>query len=246
MHSLFSNSDFMMREYLKINTLSKLTPLFSHDQKWSNVFKKFSKSSCFESLESELISEYASHHCFPPPQYIFRSFELSPLKKTKVVILGQDPYHGFGLADGLAFSVPNGMKAPPSLKNIFKEMSDDIGGGGRETDLSSIAEQGVLLLNTCLTVRNSEAGSHRGLGWEVLIDLIIEQLNDHDKPVCFILWGKDAIGFEKRIDSTKHKIFKSVHPSPLSAYRGFFGSKPFSNVNNAMIELGYNEINWLM
>ena len=245
MNSLFWDNDFEMRGELKIRSLREITPLFSDDSHWCNVFEKFSKSPRFENFESDLIREYSSNYCFPQPKNIFRALELSPLKNTKVVILGQDPYHGVGQADGLAFSVPNGVKAPPSLRNIFKEMADDLG-GGRATDLTSIAIQGVLLLNTCLTVRMSDAGSHKGLGWEVLIDLIIEELNNHDKPICFILWGNDAIGFEKSIDSNKHRIFKSVHPSPLSAYRGFFGSKPFSNVNNALIELGYNEINWLM
>ena len=236
----------MIHEGLKIKSLTHLFEPLLKTPGWDNVFAKFSKSTRFESLESLLKEEYSSNHCFPEPKNIFRALQLTPLCQTRVVILGQDPYHGIGQADGLAFSVPHGCKSPPSLKNIFKEMSDDLGVKTRSTDLSGLANQGVLLLNTCLSVRISEAGSHKGKGWELLIDLIFEELNKREKGICFVLWGKDAQSFESKVDLTKNKVFKSVHPSPLSAYRGFFGSKPFTNVNNALIELGHNEINWLM
>ncbi len=245
MYSLFEDSDFGIHERLIIKSLRDLISQIPTSKGWSNVFKKFSNSSHFERFERFLIDEYSSNYCFPKPENIFRAFKLTGLEDVKVVILGQDPYHGIGQADGLAFSVPERVKTPPSLRNIFVELSDDIG-GARSTDLSNLANQGVLLLNSCLSVRSSEAGSHRDKGWELLIYLVLQEINEYKSGVCFILWGKDAEVLGNNVDLAKHKLFISAHPSPLSAYRGFFGSKPFSNVNNALIELGENEINWLM
>jgi uracil-DNA glycosylase len=180
------------------------------------------------------------------PKNILRALRLTPLEQVRVVILGQDPYHTYGLADGLAFSVPNNATIPPSLRNILKEMNTDLGVGKRVSDFSDLASQGVLLLNTVLTVRATEPASHSGWGWEQLVEMMIKGVNDLPDGVCFILWGKHADKFRVLLDDKKHKIFSSPHPSPLSSYRGFFGSRPFSNVNNALIELGFDEINWLM
>ena len=245
MHSLFDDSEFEVGESLKINSLSELTEPLVKNSDWSKVFQNFIKSEEFAVLDKYLVEEYSHAYCFPEPSNIFKAFNLTPLNEVRVVILGQDPYHGMGQADGLAFSVKNGLKTPPSLRNILSEMNTDLGSNRVSTDLVDLATQGVLLLNTCLTVRNSEAGSHRGMGWEKLIDLTLKELND-GQAKCFILWGKDADNLGRNLDVQKHKVFKSAHPSPLSAYRGFFNSKPFSNVNNALIELGYDEINWVL
>ncbi len=245
MNQLFDSSDFEVPDALKIRNLNDLVRGVELQCKWEDVFSNFMDSIEFFDLNNFVVSEYSTHLCFPKPNDIFRALQLTPLDDVRVVILGQDPYHGAGQADGLAFSIPNGIKTPPSLRNILKELDSDIG-GIRSTDLTSLAEQGVLLLNTSLTVRNSDAGSHRGRGWEKLIDLILKKLNEQNRCICFVLWGKAAANHENYIDETRHVIFKSAHPSPLSAYRGFFGSKPFSNVNNALRELGHDEINWLM
>ncbi|MBI49500.1 MAG: uracil-DNA glycosylase [Crocinitomicaceae bacterium] len=246
MKSLFENIDFEPPESLKIKSLASLVENLPKSSKWMKILGSFSETEDFSRLEDFLISEYSSNYCFPKPDQIFRSLQLTPFENVRVVILGQDPYHGMGQADGLAFSVPNGVKTPPSLRNIIVEMGNDIGGELRSTDLSSLSAQGILLLNTCLTVRNSAPGSHRGKGWETLINSILTELNNGRNRICFVLWGKDAEILGGKLDAQKHKVFKSAHPSPLSAHRGFFGSKPFSNVNKALIELGFDEINWLM
>ena len=163
----------------------------------------------------------------------------------KVVILGQDPYHGFGQAHGLSFSVQKGTLLPPSLRNIYKELQEDLGGElSTEGDLSHWAKQGVLLLNTVLTVEEGNANSHKGMGWERLTNRLIESLNELNHPVIFILWGKPAQDKEKLITNPSHVILKAPHPSPLSAYRGFFGSKPFSKVNEILIQQGQTPICW--
>jgi uracil-DNA glycosylase len=177
--------------------------------------------------------------------HIFEALEKTPYEKVKVVILGQDPYHGMNQAHGLSFSVQPGVKIPPSLKNIYKELADDLGiPPVTHGYLTSWAEQGVLLLNTVLTVREGQAYSHRGKGWEQLTDAIIQKLNEREQPIVFILWGKPAQQKMTMIDTQKHIIIRSVHPSPLSAHRGFFGSKPFSKTNDALIALGETPINW--
>lgn len=176
---------------------------------------------------------------------IFTAFNLTPFEKIKVVILGQDPYHGKGQAQGLAFSVPEGMLLPPSLRNILLEYHDDLGYVmPSRGDLSKWAEEGVFLLNTVLTVRAGEAHSHKGRGWETFTDAVIRLISDKKENVVFILWGKPAQDKSKLIDESKHLILKAPHPSPLSSYRGFFGSKPFTKTNTYLIEHGIKEIDW--
>lgn len=171
---------------------------------------------------------------FPPKDKVFRAFELCAFEDTRVLILGQDPYHGQGQADGLAFSVDNSVNAPPSLKNIFKELNSDIGIDRTNKNLEGIALQGVLLLNTVLTVAPNLAGSHKNIGWEEFTDSAIQALNNKQTPVVFVLWGNFAKSKIKLITNPIHHIITGVHPSPLSAYRGFFGSKPFSEINSLL------------
>lgn len=175
---------------------------------------------------------------------IYRALELTPFEKVKVVILGQDPYHEQGQANGLAFSVHHGVKAPPSLRNMFKELQDDIGGELRcDTDLSDWAEQGVLLLNTALSVVEGKANSMASL-WEAYTDRLIELIDQNKQPVIFVLWGGNAKKKSRLIKNNRGNIIESAHPSPLSAYRGFFGSKPYSKINNRLKELNLDEIKW--
>lgn len=180
------------------------------------------------------IINYIPKPYFPPKDKVFRAFELCPYDDTRVLILGQDPYHGQGQADGLAFSVDNSVNAPPSLKNIFKELNSDIGIDRTNKNLEGIALQGVLLLNTVLTVAPNLAGSHKNIGWEEFTDSAIQALNNKQTPVVFVLWGNFAKSKIKLITNPIHHIITGVHPSPLSAYRGFFGSKPFSEINSLL------------
>ncbi|MDR0899580.1 MAG: uracil-DNA glycosylase [Lactobacillaceae bacterium] len=181
-------------------------------------------------LENLINSEYQTNTVFPKKENLFKAFELTPLNQTKVVILGQDPYHEFGQAQGLSFSVPNDLKAPPSLRNIQKELVDDLG-IVHQNDLTPWAKQGVLLLNTALTVIESKANSHQGMFWEDFTKQVIELLSQKGN-VVFVLWGKNAQSYRRFVDDNKNYIISSAHPSPLSAYRGFFGSRPFSKVNS--------------
>lgn len=192
-----------------------------------------------------LDDERSEHHVFPPKEKVFAALHATSLRDTKVVILGQDPYHGPGQADGLAFSVSRDTAIPPSLRNILKELHDDTGAIiPTHGDLSSWAQQGVLLLNTTLTVRKGEAGSHYGCGWETLTDVIIRKINEKPNPVVFLLWGAHARKKKSLITQPHHVIIEGVHPSPLSAYRGFFGSKPFSRVNAVLEQAGHSPIQW--
>lgn len=211
---------------------------------WDNVFKKINENHDFSTLKETLSSRYQSGNVFPPREEIYTAFDLTPFENVKVVILGQDPYHGEGQAHGLAFSVNDGIKLPPSLRNIYKELEDDLGIKRHSGSLKDWAREGVLLLNTVLTVDESQANSHRGLGWEVFTDSVIEAVSDNLEGVVFILWGKPAQSKIKLIDTTKHHIIQSVHPSPLSAYRGFFGSKPFSQTNDYLVSQGLKAIDW--
>jgi uracil-DNA glycosylase len=229
---------------LKISSLAKLFEELLKVGGWEKVVADFMESDDFYYLTKEIESRYANATCFPAPNDILKALQLVPLEKCKVVLVGQDPYHGPGQAQGLSFSVPNNIKTPPSLRNILKERQNDLGLPHRGNDLSDWAEQGVLLLNRVLTVEMSKAGSHKGLGWEKFTENVIIAVNEKERGVCFILWGSDAQALEPFIEDKKHKIIKSVHPSPLSAYRGFFNSKPFSSVNDALKELGYDEISW--
>lgn len=182
---------------------------------------------------------------FPPAADIFNAFNLTPLSKVKVVIIGQDPYHGAGQAHGLSFSVPPGTRLPPSLKNIYKELAEDLKvPAPTEGDLRYWAEQGVLLLNAVLTVEEGKAASHRERGWERFTDQVIRILNAQKRPLIFLLWGSFAQGKAAMIQSPPHKILKAPHPSPLSAYTGFFGAKPFSKANKILAEWGEKEIDW--
>ena len=189
--------------------------------------------------------EYQTVKVFPPAQELFNAFHFTPLHEVKVVILGRDPYHNDGQAHGLCFSVKKGVETPPSLVNIYQELHDDLGCPiPKHGYLTKWAEQGVLLLNTVLTVRAHQAMSHRGKGWEHFTDAIIDAVNREDRPIVFILWGKPAGEKAARLDNPKHLILKSPHPSPLSAYRGFFGSKPFSKTNDFLQKNGVTPIDW--
>ncbi|MBS0287183.1 MAG: uracil-DNA glycosylase [Proteobacteria bacterium] len=182
---------------------------------------------------------------FPKSADIFKAFEYTPIEKVKVVILGQDPYHGVGQAHGLCFSVPPQVQLPPSLQNIYKELEDDLGiKPVKHGCLVSWATQGVLLLNSVLTVEKGLAASHQGKGWEIFTDKIISILNQQSRPIAFVLWGSYAQKKGAVIDATKHLVIKSVHPSPLSVYRGFFGSKPFSQINQFLLKTHQTPINW--
>ena len=199
----------------------------------------------YKDLREFLIKEYGSSTVYPDKYDIFNALNYTAYKDVKVVILGQDPYHEPNQAHGLSFSVKPGVTIPPSLANIYKELRDDLGCSIPNNGyLKKWADQGVLLLNTSLTVRAKEANSHRNKGWEIFTDVIISLLNKRDKPVVFILWGNNAISKEKLITNKKHYIIKSPHPSPLSVYRGFWGSKPFSKTNNFLESVGEEPIDW--
>ena len=199
----------------------------------------------YQQLQAFVQKRRAEVRVFPEEKNVFNALKLTPFESVKVVILGQDPYHGFGQAHGLSFSVQKGTPLPPSLKNIYKELQEDIGGElPIEGDLSHWAKQGVLLLNTVLTVEEGNANSHKGKGWERLTNRLIESLNELKHPVIFILWGKPAQDKEKLITNPNYVLLKAPHPSPLSAYRGFFGSKPFSKVNDILIQQGQTPICW--
>lgn len=212
---------------------------------WQEVLKDEFEAPYYQQLRQFLKKEYQEQVVFPEMNHIWEAFEWTPYDKVKVVILGQDPYHGPNQAHGLSFSVQPTIKTPPSLVNIYKELQSDLGiPPVNHGYLKSWADQGVLLLNTVLTVRNGQANSHRGQGWETLTDAVIKKLNDRATPIVFILWGKPSISKLKLIDTTRHAVITAPHPSPLSAYRGFFGSKPFSKTNEALIKFGETPINW--
>lgn len=199
----------------------------------------------YQQLRRFLKDEYETETIYPEMGDIFNALHYTDYHDVKVVILGQDPYHGPGQAHGLSFSVKPGVKIPPSLRNILKELHEDLGSTIPDHGyLKKWADQGVLLLNTVLTVRKGEANSHRGKGWETFTDKVITLLSEREKPVIFILWGKPAQSKRKLIDDSRHHIIMSVHPSPLSAHRGFFGSKPFSKANQILQQQGERAINW--
>ena len=212
---------------------------------WNEILAEEMQKDYYQELQTFVQKRRAEVRVFPEEKNVFNALELTPFESVKVVILGQDPYHGFGQAHGLSFSVQKEIPLPPSLKNIYKELQEDIGGElPTEGDLSHWAKQGVLLLNTVLTVEEGNANSHKGMGWEKLTNRLIESLNELTHPVIFILWGKPAQDKEKLITNPNHVILKAPHPSPLSAYRGFFGSKPFSRVNDILIQQGQTPIRW--
>lgn len=211
---------------------------------WKEVLAPIKNSDYFKGLWSTVQQEYRSKKCFPPKEQIFRALELTSFDEVKVVILGQDPYHGDFQANGLCFSVSNKVAAPPSLRNIFKELEDDLGIRKNSNELDDWAKQGVLLLNSSLSVQAYAANSHQHLGWEKLTDYMVKSVSDHQNRVVFLLWGSFAQKKASLIDETKHLVLKSAHPSPLSAYRGFFGSRPFSKINSYLGSYGKDEINW--
>lgn len=212
---------------------------------WVEKIQGEYKKTYYKKLYETVLQEYRTKEIFPASQDIFKAYDLCPYHKLKVVILGQDPYHNTGQAQGLSFSVKKGMALPPSLQNIFKELSDDLACPiPRNGDLSPWAEQGVLLLNTVLTVRAHQAFSHRGIGWEEFTDATIEAIEEKEEPVVYILWGSPAQSKRKMIRQKKRLILTAPHPSPLSAYRGFFGSRPFSKCNAYLEKEGLSPIDW--
>lgn len=222
------------------------------ESSWKQALQDEFGKEYFVALTEFVKKEYKSGKVYPPPKEIFRAFELTPFNKVKVVILGQDPYHGAGQANGLAFAVGEDISLPPSLQNIFKELQSDLGldpEQGRTLlktgDLERWAKQGVLLLNATLTVRAKTAGSHQNKGWEMFTDAAIKALSDQKDHLVFILWGNYAKAKGAHIDRAKHCVIESPHPSPFSAYNGFFGSKPFSKTNNYLQQQGEKPINWL-
>jgi len=214
---------------------------------WEEVLNHEFDQPYMHELFKQLQKEYENEVVYPPKNEVFRAFQLTPYSEIKVVILGQDPYHGPHQANGLSFSVEAGTKFPPSLRNIFNELVEDIKCEYPSNgDLSSWAKQGVLLLNTTLTVRESQPMSHTGMGWEQFTDVVLSEINKKSTPVVFILWGKHAQSKKKLIDQSKHFVIESAHPSPLSARRGFFGSHPFSKTNTFLISKGLTPINWCL
>lgn len=223
--------------------MSALNP--NIEESWKIALIDEFNSSYFSELKEFLNEEKESATVYPSGANIFAAFNHTPLPKVKAVILGQDPYHGEGQAHGLSFSVPDGVRFPPSLKNIFKELSDDLNIEiPKSGNLGKWAENGVLMLNATLTVRKSEAGSHQGKGWEIFTDQVIKTISDLRAGIVFILWGKYAQAKSDLIDTSKHFIISSAHPSPFSVYRGFYGSKPFSTTNKILIENGLDPIDW--
>ena len=212
--------------------------------KWYSLLSKEYEKEYFVNLQKFVRNEYKNKTIFPPASLVFKALELSDYDKVKVVILGQDPYHGIGEAQGLSFSVPVDVRRPPSLRNIFVELENDLGIKRDKNDLSDWASQGVLLLNSILTVQMDSPLSHKDKGWEVFTDEIIKLVNKKETPVVFILWGSYARSKKVLIDNPIHYVIESVHPSPLSASRGFFGSKPFSKTNNFLEKNKIEGIKW--
>lgn len=212
---------------------------------WNDVVGGEFEKNYYLKLRAFLKQEYMEHTVYPAAVDLFNALHYTPYAQTKVVILGQDPYHGPNQAQGLSFSVKPGVKIPPSLQNIYKELQADIGCPIPHTgNLIPWAKQGVLLLNTVLSVRRGEAASHKGMGWEHFTDAVIKSLNERDLPVIFVLWGRHAQMKKELITNSQHHILQAPHPSPFSANRGFFGSRPFSTINRILIEEGETPIKW--
>lgn len=212
--------------------------------KWDSILKEEFKKEYFKELMKFLNKENKSKTIFPKSIDLFKALKLTDYDDVNVVILGQDPYHGDGEANGLCFSVNHGIQTPPSLQNIFKELKSDLNVERTNTDLSDWAKQGVLLLNTVLTVEKDKAFSHRGKGWEIFTDKIIEKLNEKEDPIVFVLWGNAARSKKVLLTNEKHMVVESAHPSPLSYNRGFKDSKPFSKVNSMLKSVNKKEIKW--
>jgi len=223
--------------------MEKINPFI--EESWKKILNEEFDKPYFFSLKEFLLEEKTRFRVFPPGSLIFNSFNLTSFETVKVVILGQDPYHGFGQAHGLCFSVPEGIQPPPSLVNIFKEIHTDTGGQRpSHGNLTRWADQGILLLNATLTVRENQAGSHQGKGWEQFTNAAIMALSEKREGLIFLLWGNFAIAKKELIDLSKHFVLTAPHPSPLSASRGFFGCRHFSQVNALLRQMGKDEINW--
>ena len=215
------------------------------DNDWQEIVGAEFDKPYYQKLRDFLKEEYATHTVYPPMEDIWNAFRYTPYHKVKVVMLGQDPYHGPNQAQGLSFSVKDGVRKPPSLQNMLKELHEDLGFGiPKDGSLIKWAKQGVLLLNTVLTVRAHEAHSHKNQGWEQFTDTVIEKLSERQEPIVFVLWGKPAQQKERLIDTSRHAIIKSPHPSPLSAHRGFFSSRPYSKINNQLLSWGEEPIDF--
>ncbi len=215
------------------------------EESWQLALRDEFEADYFNRLRAFLHEEVKTHTIYPPGKLIFSAFNLTPLTAVRVVILGQDPYHGAGQAQGLAFSVPDGVRIPPSLQNIYKELHDDLGIPIPPTgNLEKWARQGVLLLNATLTVRAGQAGSHQGKGWEQFTDQVIRTISEWRAGIVFLLWGRFAQEKEALIDTSKHYVLKAPHPSPFSANRGFFGCRHFSKTNEILRANGMGEIDW--
>lgn len=215
------------------------------DNDWLEPIKSEFKKPYYAKLYNRINEEYSRYTVFPPKKDVFNAYSLTPLENVKVLILGQDPYHDFNQAHGLAFSVNYGVDIPPSLVNIYKELQDDCGCYIPDNGyLKKWATQGVMLLNTVLTVRAHNANSHRGIGWEEFTDATIRILNEQDRPIVFMLWGKPAQSKILMLTNPKHLVLKAPHPSPLSAYRGFFGCKHFSKANDFLVSNNVEPIDW--
>lgn len=227
------------------NIINKEDTMIGND--WDEYLNKEYQKTYFKELLEFVNQEYNSKNIFPPKNEIFNAFRHTPYKNVKVVILGQDPYHGLNQAQGLSFSVRNGVPKPPSLQNIFKELKSDLNIEIPKTSsLLPWADQGVLLLNSVLTVEENKAASHKGKGWEIFTDQVISLLNEKKDPIVFILWGGYARAKKKLITNSNHFIVESAHPSPLSAYNGFFGSKPFSKTNAYLESREIKVIDWYL
>ena len=214
---------------------------------WDALLGEEFQKEYYLKLRTFLAREYKTRRIFPDMYDIFNALKYTSYSDVKAVILGQDPYHGEGQAHGLCFSVKKGVEPPPSLKNMFKELNEDIGMDiPAHGELTKWANQGVLMLNTVLTVRSGEANSHKGMGWEIFTDKVIETLNNREKPIVFILWGANARRKKELITNPQHKIFETAHPSPLSAYNGFFGCRHFSKTNEFLMSIGEDEIDWTL
>lgn len=212
---------------------------------WDSILEDEFKSDYYLKLREFLKNEYSNFKVYPHMNDLFNALRYTSYNDVKAVILGQDPYHGAGQAHGLCFSVKKGVPQPPSLQNIFKEIYSDLGiPPPAHGELTSWAEDGVLLLNTVLTVREGQANSHQNKGWEIFTDHVIQKLNEREKPIVFILWGRNARSKVKLITNTNHHVLESAHPSPLSAYNGFFGNKHFSRTNEFLTSHGLNPVNW--
>ena len=225
--------------------MTKIDPAIENS--WKIVLSDEFQATYFSELKDFLIAEKMKYKIYPPGSDIFSAFNYAPFDSVKVIILGQDPYHGDGQANGLCFSVNDGIRKPPSLQNIFKELQTDLGLPISENgNLEKWARQGVLLLNATLTVRAAQAGSHQNKGWEIFTDSIIRKLSNEKENLVFILWGNYARAKKSMINTEKHFIVESPHPSPFSAHSGFFGSRPFSKTNNYLVEIGKSPIDWTL